>query len=55
MPLRAGRSGSLREPTTHRWKAAYRLDDYDEWVISARPPGLPRDPRLRPWLLHAEI
>ncbi|HEV3408379.1 MAG TPA: anti-sigma factor [Gaiellaceae bacterium] len=41
--------------TTHRWKAAYRLDDYDEWVISARPPGLPRDPRLRPWLLHAEI
>jgi anti-sigma-K factor RskA len=41
--------------TTYRWKAAYRLDDYDEWVISARPPGLPRDPRLRPWLLHAEI
>jgi Anti-sigma-K factor rskA, C-terminal len=41
--------------TTYRWKAAYRLDDYDEWVISARPPGLPRDPRLQPWLLHAEI
>jgi Anti-sigma-K factor rskA len=39
---------------TRRWDVAYRLKDYDEWVISARPPGLPRDPRLRPWLLHAK-
>jgi hypothetical protein len=54
----AGTCGSFRVTAgtaTHRWAAAYRLEDYDEWVISARPPGLPRDPRLRPWLLHAKI
>jgi hypothetical protein len=54
----AGTCGSFRVTggtATHRWVAAYRLEDYDEWVISARPPGLPRDPRLRPWLLHAKI
>jgi hypothetical protein len=45
----------VREERTYRWEAAYRLDDYDEFVISARPPGLPRDPALRPWLLHARI
>ncbi len=41
--------------TTYRWEAAYRLADYDEWVISPRRPGPPPDPRVRPWLLHAEI
>jgi hypothetical protein len=54
----AGTCGSFRidgETTTYRWDAAYRLDDYDEWVISARNPGFPTDPRLRPWLLHAEV
>jgi hypothetical protein len=54
----AATCGSFRaagESTTYRWEAAYRLADYDEWVISARLPGLPRDPRLRPWLLHAKI
>jgi hypothetical protein len=54
----AGTCGSFRVSagtTTHRWDAAYRLDDYDEWVISARRPGLPRDPRVRPWLLHAKV
>jgi hypothetical protein len=54
----AGTCGSFRiaeGKTTYRWDAAYRLIDYDEWVISARPPGLPHDPRIRPWLLHAKI
>ncbi len=54
----AGTCGSFRVTggkTTHRWDVAYRLHDYDEWVISARHPGLPTDPRLHPWLLHARI
>jgi hypothetical protein len=54
----AGTCGSFRVTAgeaTLRWDAAYRLEDYDEWVISARHPGLPSDPRLRPWLLHARV
>ncbi len=53
----AGPCGTFRAGegvTTVRMNASYRLDDYDEWVVTAVRPGDPDDAEP-PWLLHAPI
>jgi hypothetical protein len=48
--------GSFRvdeDGTVVEWDVSYRLDDYDEWVITAYRPREPRDAD-RPWLLMAD-
>jgi hypothetical protein len=40
--------------TEAEWDVSYRLDEYDEWVITAYRPGQEREAD-RPWLLRAQV